>query len=130
MHLLGHAATTPSSPQAAQAMVEVMTSNFANPSPVRGRPGAQGSAGPGPAVIAGALGCRPEELFLPSCGTEGDNWAFRAAMQPEPAGWAATCHHRHRAQRGAPVREAAGTTEGCTATYLRPGPDWPDPASR
>ena len=32
MHYLDHAATTPVSPQAAQAMVEVMTEQFANPS--------------------------------------------------------------------------------------------------
>ena len=82
MHYLDHAATTPVSPQAAQAMVEVMTEHFANPS-------AQYAAGRAArerldrdrAVIAGALGCRPEELFFTSCGTEGDNWALRRGAE-------------------------------------------------
>lgn len=123
MHYLDHAATTPVSPQAAQAMVEVMTEHFANPS-------AQYAAGRAArerldrdrAVIAGALGCRPEELFFTSCGTEGDNWAIRAAM-----------HQNRRVGRHivTTAMEHSGVLqcvkqlerEGCTATYLRPGPD-------
>ncbi|MFQ7450631.1 MAG: cysteine desulfurase family protein [Flavonifractor plautii] len=31
------------------------------------------------AAVAGRLGCAPEELVFTSCGTEGDNWAVRAA---------------------------------------------------
>ena len=123
MHYLDHAATTPVSPQAAQAMVEVMTEHFANPS-------AQYAAGRAArerldrdrAVIAGALGCRPEELFFTSCGTEGDNWAIRAAL-----------HQNRRVGRHIVTTaiEHSGVLqcvkqlerEGCTATYLRPGPD-------
>ena len=123
MHYLDHAATTPVSPQAAQAMVEVMTEHFANPS-------AQYAAGRAArerldrdrAVIAGALGCRPEELFFTSCGTEGDNWAIRAAL-----------HQNRRVGRHivTTAMEHSGVLqcvkqlerEGCTATYLRPGPD-------
>ena len=33
------------------------------------------------AVIAAALGCAPGELVFTSCGTEGDNWAIRAAVE-------------------------------------------------
>ena len=32
------------------------------------------------AVVAGALGCRPENLHFTSCGTESDNWAISAAV--------------------------------------------------
>ena len=31
------------------------------------------------AVIAAALGCKPDELYFTSCGTESDNWAIRLA---------------------------------------------------
>ena len=31
------------------------------------------------AVIAKAVGCEANQLFFTSCGTEGDNWAIRAA---------------------------------------------------
>lgn len=34
----------------------------------------------GRAVVAGALGCRPENLHFTSCGTESDNWAISAAV--------------------------------------------------
>ena len=33
------------------------------------------------AAVAGRLGCAPEELVFTSCGTEGDNWAVRAAAE-------------------------------------------------
>ena len=32
------------------------------------------------ATVAQALGCRPEELYFTSCGTEGDNWAVQLAV--------------------------------------------------
>lgn len=81
MHYLDHAATTPVSREVAQTMVSVLTENFGNPS-------AQYSLGRkakdltdrGRGVIAGALGARPEQIFFTSCGTEGDNWAIRAAL--------------------------------------------------
>ncbi len=79
---LDHAATTPVCPAAAQAALEVMTAGFGNPSSLypAGKAAAQRVAADR-AVIAGALGCLPEELVFTSCGTEGDNWAISAALQ-------------------------------------------------
>ncbi len=79
---LDHAATTPVCSAAAQAAVEAMTAGFGNPSsqyPL-GKEAAQRREAHR-AVVAKALGCAPEELFFTSCGTEGDNWAIRAAVE-------------------------------------------------
>ena len=81
LHYLDHAATTPVPRAVAEAMVEVLTEGFGNPSSQYG-PGraAAKRLEADRAVIAGALGCAPERLFFTSCGTEGDNWAIRAAL--------------------------------------------------
>lgn len=79
---LDHAATTPVCPAAAQAAVEAMTEHFGNPSsqyPLGKEAAREREAHR--AVIAAALGCEPEELFFTSCGTEGDNWAIRSAVE-------------------------------------------------
>lgn len=81
MHYLDYAATTPVSLEVAKAMMAVLTEDFGNPS-------AQYSLGRkakdltdrSRGVIAGALGARAEQIFFTSCGTEGDNWAIRAAL--------------------------------------------------
>ena len=81
MIYLDHAATTPVSPKVAQTMVDALTKGYGNPS-------AQYALGREARVltdraresVAGALGARPEQLFFTSCGTEGDNWAIRAAL--------------------------------------------------
>ena len=79
---LDHAATTPVCPAAAQAAVEAMTVGFGNPSsqyPL-GKEAAKRRE-ENRSAVAIALGCAPEELFFTSCGTEGDNWAIRAAVE-------------------------------------------------
>ena len=81
MHYLDYAATTPVPPEVAREMLAVLTEEFGNPS-------AQYELGRAARIrldrdretVAGALGCRPEQLFFTSCGTEGDNWAIRAAL--------------------------------------------------
>lgn len=81
MHYLDYAATTPVAPEVAAAMTEVLTKHYANPS-------SQYSAGreakalvdESRAIIAQALGCKSGQLCFTSCGTEGDNWAIRAAL--------------------------------------------------
>ena len=82
MIYLDHAATTPVCPEAAQAALTAMTGGFGNPSsqyPL-GREAAKKREA-NRAVIANALGCTPGELIFTSCGTEGDNWAIRAAVE-------------------------------------------------
>ena len=82
MIYLDNAATTRVRPEAAQAALEVMTRDFGNPSSryALGRAAAERLAA-GRAVVARALGCRAEEVVFTSCGTEGDSWAIRAALE-------------------------------------------------
>ena len=70
-----HAATTRVLPEAAQAAVEAMTVAYGNPSSLYAL-GTQAAKAVAEhrATVAQALGCRPEELYFTSCGTEGDNW--------------------------------------------------------
>ncbi len=77
-----YAATTPVKPAAAQAAMEVLTGNFGNPSAGYsiGRQAAA-SLKQWRADTAEALGCRPEEVFFTSGGTEGDNWAVFGAAR-------------------------------------------------
>lgn len=75
-----NAATTPVPKAVADAMYEVLTAHFGNPSSqypmgVEMKKAVEGWR----AVIAGALGCPAERLYFTSCGTESDNWAIRLA---------------------------------------------------
>lgn len=77
---LDNAATTRVCPEAARAALEAMTEGYGNPS--SGYALGQAAAAAlkeHRAAVAGRLGCAPEELIFTSCGTEGDNWAIRAA---------------------------------------------------
>ena len=81
MHYFDFAATTPVCPEAAQAVYASLRSDFGNPS--SGYPIGRAAAArvkEHRATVAAALGCAPGELFFTSCGTEGDNWAIRAAV--------------------------------------------------
>lgn len=76
-----NAATTPVPKAVADAMCEVLTAHFGNPSSqypigVEMKKAVEGWR----AVIAGALGCPAERLYFTSCGTESDNWAIQAAL--------------------------------------------------
>lgn len=82
MIYLDNAATTRVCPQAAQAALEAMTEQYGNPSsryPL-GREAAK-RLKEQRGQVAAALGCAPEEIFFTSCGTEGDNWAIRGAVE-------------------------------------------------
>lgn len=120
MHYLDHAATTPVSQEAARAMVSVLTENFGNPSAQyalgrRAKDLVEQSRG----VIAGALGAKPEQVFFTSCGTEGDNWALRAALhQNRRVGK----HIVTTAVEHSAVLQCVKQLEreGYTATYIKP----------
>ncbi|MBR3640710.1 MAG: aminotransferase class V-fold PLP-dependent enzyme, partial [Oscillibacter sp.] len=89
MIYLDYAATSPVPRAVADAMYEVLTRQFGNPSaqyPL-GREMKQETERCR-AVVAQALGCKADELYFTSCGTESDNWALRAA-----------CHRNRRAGR-------------------------------
>jgi cysteine desulfurase len=80
LHYLDHAATTPVPRAVADAMYEVLTARFGNPSSqyplgFQARRLVEDSR----AVVADALGCAADNLYFTSCGTESDNWAIRAA---------------------------------------------------
>ena len=120
MIYLDHAATTPVPRAVADAMYAVLTEQFANPSaqyPMGLEMKKQLAAWR--RTIAGAMGCDPKALFFTSCGTEGDNWAVRAAL------WQNRHLGRHivtTAVEHSAVLEACrwAQQDGCEVTYLTP----------
>lgn len=120
MHYLDHAATTPVPRAVAEAMLEVLTADFGNPSGqyALGRE-AKALVEQGRATVAKALGCKPEQLYFTSCGTESDNWAIRAALHQN--------RHLGRHIITTAVEHSAVLQcmkalegEGYTVTYLKP----------
>ena len=80
MIYLDHAATAPVPREVADAMYEVLTEQYGNPSSqypfgAEMKRRAEGWR----ASVAALLDCPADRLFFTSCGTEGDNWALRAA---------------------------------------------------
>ena len=78
---LDHAATTRVIPEAAQAALQVMTEEYGNPSSLH-HLGVQAAKDltARRETVAKTLGCKADELFFTSCGTEGDNWAIQLAV--------------------------------------------------
>ncbi|MFQ8760055.1 MAG: cysteine desulfurase family protein [Intestinimonas sp.] len=117
---LDNAATTRVCPEAAQAALEVMTEAFGNPSSgyAFGAEAAERLSADR-AAVADALGCLPEELVFTSCGTEGDNWAIRGAVEygRRKGKHIITTAIEHSAVLE-PLRELEG--QGYDVTYLRP----------
>lgn len=115
-----NAATTPVPKAVADAMYEVLTAHFGNPSSqypigVEMKKAVEGWR----AVIAGALGCPAERLYFTSCGTESDNWAIQAAL------WQNRHKGRHiitTAVEHSAVLEPCRwlTQQGYEVTYLKP----------
>ena len=117
---LDNAATTPVCPQAAKAAYEAMTEGYGNPS--SGYAIGQAAAAKVKeyrAVVADRLGCLPEELTFTSCGTEGDNWAIRAAVEhgKRSGKHIITTAIEHSAVLE-PIRALAA--QGYEVTYLKP----------
>ena len=120
MIYLDHAATTPVDPAVADEMYAVLKNEFANPS-------AQYPAGREMAArvkrwrstVAAALACEAGRLYFTSCGTEGDNWALRAAL------WQNRHMGRHivtTAVEHSAILECCRQLEqeGCSVTYVSP----------
>ena len=123
MIYLDHAATAPVPQPVAQAVYEVLAGQYGNPS-------AQYPLGldmkkrteSWRAAVAAAMGCPAEQLFFTSCGTEGDNWALRAAA------WQNRHMGRHivtTAVEHSAVLECCKWLErdGCEVTYIAPDQD-------
>ena len=81
-HYLDSAATTPVRPEAVQAALDAMQSQWGNPSSqyALGQ-SARDLLDSGRRDAAQGLGCAPEEFYFTSGGTEGDNWAIAAAAE-------------------------------------------------
>ncbi len=120
MHYLDYAATAPVPRAVAETMMDVLTRGYGNPSSQYGLGReAKTRLDRDRGAIAGALGCRAEQLCFTSCGTEGDNWAIRAAL------WQNRRVGRHvvtTAVEHSAVLQClkALEREGCTVTYLKP----------
>ena len=117
---LDNAATTRVCPEAAQAALEAMTEGWGNPSSgyALGREAAA-KLEERRAAIARRLGCSPEELWFTSCGTEGDNWSIRAAVEhgKRKGRHIITTAIEHSAVLE-PIRALAA--QGYEVTYLKP----------
>lgn len=123
MIYLDHAATTPVPKAVADAMYEVLTGQFGNPSSQypMGQEAKQLVEGCR-SIIAGALGCHSKNLYFTSCGTESDNWAIQAAV------WQGRHNGRHiitTAVEHSAVLESCKWLEkqGWEVTYLQPDRD-------
>lgn len=123
MIYLDHAATTPVPKAVADAMYEVLTGQFGNPSSQypMGQEAKQLVEGCR-SVIAKALGCQGKNLYFTSCGTESDNWAIQAAV------WQGRHNGRHiitTAVEHSAVLESCKWLEkqGWEVTYLQPDRD-------
>ena len=81
MIYLDNAATTPVPKAVADAMYDVLTHRFGNPSSQYPAGTEMKKAVEGwRAVVADALRCESLRLYFTSCGTESDNWAIQAAL--------------------------------------------------
>ena len=80
IHYLDNSATTQVLEEAAQAALRLMRQDYGNPSALhamgkQARDAMEQARG----QVAGAMGCKAEQVIFTSCGTEGDNWAISLA---------------------------------------------------
>ena len=120
MIYLDHAATTPVPQEVADAMYQVLTEQFGNPSAQYGLGlDMKKRVESWRQTVAAAMGCDAKQLYFTSCGTEGDNWAITAAV------WQNRHMGRHivtTAVEHSAVLECCRWLEqqGCEVTYLAP----------
>lgn len=78
---LDHAASTPMRHEAIEVMTPYFATSYANPSGShRFARRARRAIDEARDVVAGALGCRPNEVVFTGCGTESDNMAIAGAI--------------------------------------------------
>ncbi|MDD4472033.1 MAG: aminotransferase class V-fold PLP-dependent enzyme, partial [Methanoculleus sp.] len=75
---MDHAATTPTRPEVARAMLPYFSERFGNPSSLyalarEAKEAVEEARG----KVAAAIGATPEEVFFTAGGTEADNWAIK-----------------------------------------------------
>lgn len=123
MIYLDHAATTPVPRAVADAIYEVLTEEFGNPSSqyAMGRE-MKGRVAAWRQTVADALDCAPGQLHFTACGTEGDNWAVEAAR------WQNRHLGRHivttAVEHNAVLEPCAWLEkQGYTVTHVRPDKD-------
>lgn len=76
-----NAATTRVIPEVVEAMLPCLTDYWGNPSSLYGKgQEAAGLLADARASVARSLGCKAEEIYFTSCGSESDNWAIKGAM--------------------------------------------------
>lgn len=81
MVYLDNAATTAMSETALNALMEVSTNIYGNPSSVYGfGRKAKKILDESRKIIAGCIGADPKEIYFTSCGTESDNWVISKAI--------------------------------------------------
>ena len=98
MIYMDNAATTPVHPKVLEAMMPYFNVRYANPSgnyefARKIRKDVENAR----SIIAGTLGARPEEIYFTSGGTEGDNWAVKAAAFDSGHGHIISTNVEHKA---------------------------------
>ena len=113
-----HAATTPLSLVAQEAMEPFWNQRFGNPSSLyRFGQDAKTDLGEARAVIARCLNAEPGEILFTSGGTEGDNWALKGVAElkrNKGRHIITTAIEHHAILRTAQYLEK----QGCEVTYL------------
>ncbi len=115
---MDNAATTRVSPAVVEKMGLVLQEVFGNPSSIyeEARQAKQ-LLEESRAVVAGALNCKPQEIFFTSGGTEADNWAVKGAFEKNGSkGHLITTTIEHHAVLH--VAEHLEKKFGCEVTYL------------
>jgi len=115
---LDHNATTPLDSRVFEAMAPYMNQYWGNPSsPYSFGNQARIAVQKARERVAGSLGCRPEEVFFTSCGTESDNLAVRGIVK------ALRGRGNHIVTTGIEHHAVLNTckaleSDGCRVTYL------------
>ena len=119
-----NAATTPVLPEVVEAMTPAFLDSWGNPSSQHGKGyEAKALVDGARSRIAAVLGCRPDEIYFTSCGTESDNWAIKGAayqLRAKGRDHIVTTKIEHHAVLHTC---AALEKEGFTVTYVDVTPD-------